>query len=196
MCSDTELLHDFITLKGFKKTGTQADEIKFEGEDPTLHGIRLQAIIECRGDLIHELISLDWNEISDVMNKAIFIKTIVKKYLMAGGATTMENKSFITIYNIFQSKIVDAADILYYLNPLKFPGYEAAAMGEMRIDPSLDYSGFISACKVKRISDSVILDFIGRISRNTIESNAGLAQSHHRKYEKIIARTQKPRCGL
>ena len=174
MVSDSQLLHNFITLKCTRKPVKRMGTVNFTEEDPALNVIRHQAIMECRVDLISKLISLDWNDIPDTSNKDIFIKTIVKNYLVASPGDTMVNKCFTEIYNILQSKIVAAPDILYYLNPLKFPGYEASAMGEMLTDPSLDYSGFISACNVKRISDSVILDFIDRIA---MKSNSKLAQS-------------------
>lgn len=128
-------------------------------------------------DSLQQLLLSDWDEISPEINNDVSIKTIVKKYL----TNIATHETFIMLYNLLQSKISNPGDILYYLNPLKFPGYETIAIGEMYIDPTLDYSGFISACKVQRINHTIIRSFIQRLGPNSFQ----------RKYEKIFVRPQK-----
>lgn len=193
MHTDTTLLHAFMILKGQPHTEVSNDTKQLLETNLTLDVLRQQVITEARTDLIQQFLSLEWNEISTETNVNVFTKTIVKNYLM----NVLTRETFITIYNLLQRRIANAGDILYYLNPLKFSGYESIAMNEMYIDATLDYSGFISACRVKRITDTTLHSFIQRLAKCEQNSQSHdkvtPLNSYHRKYEKIIARPQKDR---
>lgn len=90
------------------------------------------------------------------VNSQDHIKRLIVKYLL-GDLPSKE--TFMILYNEFQRLIVDEADILYYLNPLKFPGYEHYAMSIIKINNKLNYNGFISSCQLEGIS---VTDFVNR----------------------------------
>lgn len=175
MYTDSTLLHTFIALKSQldKEPTNEIEELL------SIDNIRDLAIREMRIDLVTQLLSLEWEEILPEPNNDKSIKTIVNNYMK----NKLTPEEFRILYNIMQIKMRKAEDILYYLNPLKFPEHEAIALNEMIVDPTLDYSGFISACKVRRIDDTHLHIFIKRLGSN----------SYTRKYEKIMTRRRKSR---
>ena len=166
--TDNHLLDLFITLNDQPRKNV-----------PEIQAIRQYVIIESKLYLILEFLSIEWTHISNMfrfpeLNKDNLIKGMIKDYLI----DELPADIFIEIYNFFQKQIENAGDILYYLNPLKFLGNEIFAMNVMFLDSTLDYSGFISACKVKRIPSINIQSFIQRLDDN----------SNKRKYNKILSR--------
>lgn len=166
MCTDIILLQKFIDLKG-----KDSEETKI-----TIDDLRRKAIVEGRVNLVKKYISMEWEEIDKNKDYGSEIKVIVKEYLM----DISERSVFIEIYNYLQELIENAGDILYFLNPLRFPKYEIDAIKIIRVDPNLNYSGFISACKVKSIDNNILESFIQRLCNNK------------QKYEKIINKRRNP----
>jgi len=159
MCSDYILLQTFLALKG--KEYERSDDISsLLQKEITIADLRSKAIREGKTNLIKQYISIEWGGNSKREDEAFDIKLMIKDYLMV-----IEDRDvFVEIYNYFQEKIQNPGDILYFLNPLRFPKYEIDAINVMHIDSKLNYSGFISACKVKAIDNSVLQSFIQRLS--------------------------------
>ena len=67
-------------------------------------------------------------------------------------------------YLYLQSLFTNEADILYYLNPLKFKNLTTQILPIMRINNRLDYSGFISACSTANIDNQALSQFKARIN--------------------------------
>jgi len=132
-------------------------------EGISLDDLRTIVITQERYALVNILINLEWNESSEDSH----IKNIIKSYL----SKAITHVGFISMYNIFQSLMTSSDDILYYLNPLKFKGYEIDALNNIQINDKLDYTGLISACVINKIDRIVIRSFIDRFPLTTKYEN-------------------------
>ncbi|CAH6420073.1 Hypothetical protein HVR_LOCUS1090 [uncultured virus] len=129
----------------------------------TLVGFKETIVIERRHELLRKLLEIEWDQrfcSKSDDNSQRDIKELVKAYL---SSTSFNDEGFSMIYNYFQEKISDPGEILYYLNPLKFDKHTTLAMSILKIGPNLDYSGFISACKLAKIEINVLHEFIERM---------------------------------
>lgn len=158
---DDVLLEVFLSLKGqlIKRKSQEARSLIDTGI--SLDKLREISITENRKSLLSKIISLDWKGVMSEgdVDHIQHTKRFVKDYM----ARVTSRESFVLVYTALQEVIVPCEDVLYYLNPLKFKGYEVDAINNMRVNSILDYSGFVSACRVHKIDETIIQDFIARM---------------------------------
>lgn len=153
--TDIAILQAFLHFKGQYYISPDARKLIDAGF--TLNSLRKLAIINNRFSLVSTMIGLEWSEAS-IQSSFLIIDNLIESYLLKRSS----RKMFIFMFNTFQSYIIFADDILYYLNPLKYIGREIDAINSLIVDPTLDYSEFISECQAYKLDHDVIQSLIKR----------------------------------
>ena len=159
--SDDIIFDAFTILKGQYGPSLSVDIILYLTGHPCISDVRTQSINNGRTDLVKRMLTTDWMDVTSSSHRSLKIKELVRLYLLG----VQSEEMFTGLYVEFQNLLMSPDDILYYLNPLKFKGYEVCALNLMKIDKSLDYTGFISACLREKINQEAVNAFSDRVSR-------------------------------